>query len=83
MADTRLVFTSSNVLLPGSDSCTPGTIVVDKATGKIAEIRSTHTSHADFPDISDENWIDAGDKWILPGLVEYAMGNSTIILIDG
>ncbi|KAL5508619.1 DAL1 [Sanghuangporus vaninii] len=70
MPTTRLVFTSNNVLFPGSDLCKPGTIVVDKSTGKIVEIRATHSSHADFPVIPDDSWIDTEDKWILPGLVD-------------
>ena len=71
--DHTLVFTSNNVLLPGNEDGVPATIVVDTATGKIDEIKLQRCTRSDFPDISDDLWIDAGDKWLLPGLVEYAL----------
>ena len=70
MSPTMLVFSSSNVLLPGRKSPTAATIVVDQLSGKITEIHERIVPQSEFPDIADSNWIDAGDDWILPGLVE-------------
>lgn len=70
MSSNKIVFTSNNVLLAGSDSCKPATIVVDRVAGKIVEVKETRSRRVDFPDITDDSWVDAGEKWVLPGLVE-------------
>lgn len=72
MASDILVFTSSNVLLPGSDHPKAATLEVDKATGRIKSLREQRADRSDYPHISEDSWQDAGDKWILPGLVESA-----------
>lgn len=71
MSSTKIVFTSNNVLLAGSNSCKPATIIADRVTGKIVEVKETRSTRADFTDVTDDSWVDAGEKWILPGLVEY------------
>lgn len=64
---SRRVFTAQNVFLDGSFK--PATIVVDLDSGKIAEIIPEHrTRNVD---------IDAGDKYIIPGLVEYVPPHSS------
>jgi allantoinase len=66
-----VVFTSRNVVLPGSDNPQPATIITDTRTGKITDIQEGYLSRADWPGIQDATWIDAGNNYILPGLVEY------------
>ncbi|EJD00776.1 allantoinase [Fomitiporia mediterranea MF3/22] len=70
MSSNKVVFTSNNVLLPGNESCKPATVIADKTTGKIVEVRESRSSRSDFPEANDNEWIDAGDKSILPGLVD-------------
>ncbi|KAH9932397.1 allantoinase [Fomitopsis serialis] len=48
----------------------PATVVVDAAAGKITEVHDDVRDQASFPDVEHANWIDAGDKCILPGLVD-------------
>ena len=69
-ADQMRVFTGSNVVLPGQSSGVPATIVVNVETGKITEIYAGRRSRHEFSTISDSDWLDAGDKLVLPGLVE-------------
>jgi allantoinase len=64
------IFTGKNVLLPECDNPQPATIIVDTATGKITDIRDGCLDRNQFPADQDATWIDAGDKYILPGLVE-------------
>lgn len=64
-----LVFTASNVLFPEGSS--PGTIEVDDATGKILACHRERATRSNYPHLSEDEWFDAGDKWILPGVVEY------------
>lgn len=61
------VFTGSNVLLAGQASPQPATIIMDVATGKITDIQPGRRASEEF---RATDWIDAGDKLILPGLVE-------------
>ncbi|THH05803.1 hypothetical protein EW145_g4529 [Phellinidium pouzarii] len=70
MSLSILVVTSQNVLLSGSIIPSPATLVVDKSSGKIIEVRNARLSRANFPELLDEDWLDAGDKWVLPGLVD-------------
>ncbi|KAG8922433.1 hypothetical protein FRC02_011859 [Tulasnella sp. 418] len=65
-----LVVTSSNVLLPGQDNPSPATIEVDLTTGKFSAVHNEKKNHSDYQNVSDTNWIDAGDLYILPGLVD-------------
>lgn len=63
----KRVFTGNRVVLPGADQPTPATIVVDIQTGKIIDTSPGRSSPDDQLDV---DFIDAGDKIILPGLVE-------------
>lgn len=63
-----LVCTSKNVLLPASDSPQPATLVIDTVTGKIIDVQLGRTAKTSFPD--NIQWVDADDKYVLPGLVE-------------
>ncbi len=64
------VFTGSNVVLPGQSHGVPATIVANVDTGKITEIHTGLRARQEFPTVVDSDWLDAGDKLILPGLVE-------------
>jgi alpha-D-ribose 1-methylphosphonate 5-triphosphate diphosphatase PhnM len=64
------VFTGTNVVLPGRENPTPGTIRVDIQSGKIIDVTEGKRTSQDFP---DSDFIDVGDKYILPGLVELVI----------
>ncbi|PSS34127.1 hypothetical protein PHLCEN_2v1837 [Hermanssonia centrifuga] len=64
------IFTGNNVLLPGAKQPQPATIVVDTVTGKIIDVKDGLSARDEFPVVQDSDWIDAGDKFILPGLVD-------------
>jgi allantoinase len=66
---TTLILTSRNVLLPNLKEPVPATIQVDPSTGKITSIELSYTSASQWP--SDRyDFVDAGDLYIIPGLVE-------------
>jgi allantoinase len=67
MSSTTLILTGKNVLLPGNDTPQPATIKIDKESGKIIDVRVGYKVQ-ETPDV---NFINAGDKFILPGLVEW------------
>ena len=67
---SKRVFTGRNVVL-SDGTPRPATVIVDTNTGKITDILDGTAARADFADIGDADWIDAGDKHILPGIVEY------------
>ena len=72
-ADIRF-YTGNNVLLPGSQVPRPATILVSASTGKIVDVREGRNARADCADLTgddDHRWVDVGDKYLLPGLVEY------------
>ena len=71
-ADLR-VYAGNNVLLPGSQVPRPATVLVSTKTGKITDVREGRHVRADYADMAsdDDCWIDVGDKYLLPGLVEY------------
>ncbi|KZT64777.1 allantoinase [Daedalea quercina L-15889] len=62
------VFTGKNVFVDGS--LKPATILVATATGKITDIFEGARDRTSFPDVDDASWTDAGDRFILPGLVD-------------
>jgi len=61
------VCTSSNVLLGFHPQ--PATIVINNTTGKITDIYDRCMARDSFP--PHTRYIDAGSRYILPGLVEY------------
>ena len=72
-ADLR-VYAGNNVLLPGSQVPRPATVLVSTKTGKIIDVqegRHVRTDYANIVSDNNDRWIDVGDKYLLPGLVEY------------
>ncbi|KAG6911147.1 hypothetical protein DXG01_003887 [Tephrocybe rancida] len=64
-----LICTGRNVLLPGIPSPVPATLTIDLSTGKIIEIVDSYQTT--IPQSNESvRWIDAGDKIVLPGLVD-------------
>ena len=76
-----LIIASRNVVLPAHNEAQPATVHVDLASGKISCVHLQHsTSKADCPvcpdadaDANDATFIDYGDLYILPGLVESVL----------
>ncbi|KAF9012348.1 hypothetical protein BDQ17DRAFT_1232080 [Cyathus striatus] len=66
-----IVCTGFHVLLPDSSEPQPATITVDLTTGKITHIRKEHLIRDETLELdADIIWIDAGHKFVLPGLVD-------------
>ena len=80
------VFTGNNVLLPGSQVPRPATVLVSTKTGKIVDVQEGRRIREDYADIlassssDDDNWTDVGDKYLLPGLVEYVQSSLRLLL---
>jgi len=74
-----LVCSGQRVLLPETDIPQPATVVIDISTGKITDVRLGKHSRSDLtlylPSNSEITWVDAGNKIILPGLVEYVLSS--------
>ena len=64
---SKRAFTGNNVVLPGHDAPRPATVVVDLVTGKITEVHDGRRTTDELPGV---DLVDAGDKFVLPGLVE-------------
>jgi allantoinase len=76
-----LVCTGSKVLLPEGTDPVPATVIVDRSTGKIIDVRQRQISREQLP-LEPVEWIDAGDNIVLPGLVEYGHSFRLISVSD-
>ena len=70
---SRRIFTGQHVFLDGA--LQPATLLVDLDSGKIERVLHAYYSRlADrrmaFTGVDDADWVDSGDKYIIPGLVE-------------
>ena len=65
-----VVCSAQRVLLPESNEPTPATVVIDKHSGKIIQIRSGQLTHEELRLEGNIEWIEAGNNIVLPGLVE-------------
>ncbi|KAJ3575130.1 hypothetical protein NP233_g1309 [Leucocoprinus birnbaumii] len=69
-----LICSGQYVLLSDTDVPQPATIIIDTLSGKIKDIRPGKHSRSDLtphlPPDSEITWIDAGNKFVLPGLVD-------------
>ncbi|KDQ50281.1 hypothetical protein JAAARDRAFT_142213 [Jaapia argillacea MUCL 33604] len=70
MPPTTRIFSGRNVLLPDNPQPVPATVEVDLSSGKIISISPGARSKDSYPDIAAEDFIDAGDHIIIPGLVD-------------
>ena len=73
------VYTGNNVLLPGFQVPRPATVSVSTKTGKIIDVREGRHVRADYASSDDDRFIDVGDKYLLPGLVEYVRSSSRLL----
>ncbi|GAA5943720.1 uncharacterized protein JCM15063_005815 [Sporobolomyces koalae] len=69
MSDRLLAVTSSSVWFPDATSGTPATLIVSLSNGTIVDIHPRKLG-SDQLDTPVDEYIDLGDKWILPGLVD-------------
>ncbi|KAF8161108.1 allantoinase [Crassisporium funariophilum] len=65
-----LVCSGDKVLLPGNATPTPATVIIDKVSGRIIEVRQGIQTHQDLKLDEDTEWIKAGSHVVLPGLVD-------------
>jgi hypothetical protein len=81
MTSSLIVFTGKNAILPDCETPCPATIIANQSTGKITHLvherltideLDAHVVGWRNDSHSEVKWIDAGDNFILPGLVEYA-----------
>lgn len=70
MASTLRYFTSSKVYSAASPDGAPATIEVDWTTGRVKRIHSGRPLDRSelAGTVADEDWIDVGNDWILPGV---------------
>jgi allantoinase len=69
----KLVCTGRNVLYAGATIPQPATITIDTETGKIIQVIPSYLfrdAHYTEVDVDGITVIDAGDRVVLPGLVE-------------
>ncbi|KAG0230134.1 hypothetical protein BGW42_001121 [Actinomortierella wolfii] len=69
----NIVITSNKVLRTPAHPAAPGTIIVDKATGKIVEVLDTVKTRADFSAdqiTSEQDFVEAGDLVVMSGVVD-------------
>ncbi|KAH9964207.1 allantoinase [Russula dissimulans] len=72
-SDDLRVYAGNNVLLPGSQVPRPATVLVSTKTGKIIDVREGRHARADYADIAadgDSHWVEVGDKYLFPGLID-------------
>ncbi|KAF8335906.1 uncharacterized protein EI90DRAFT_3047498 [Cantharellus anzutake] len=74
-ASSIRVFASRNVLLPGLDDPVPAIVHVDLSTGKIVKVAPEFHDTTHDP-LGQQDHVDLGDKYLLPGLVEYVCRSS-------
>jgi allantoinase len=65
-----VVCSAQRVLLPDNDDPLPATVVIDKHSGKIVQVRSGQLTHEELGLDGNIEWIEAGNNIVLPGLVE-------------
>lgn len=81
---SRRVFTGQHVFLDGA--LQPATLLVDLDSGKIERVLHAYYSlpadrRAVFTDVDGADWVDSGDKYIIPGLVECVSSVPSLSLL--
>ncbi|GAA5857347.1 hypothetical protein JCM9279_000185 [Rhodotorula babjevae] len=68
MGSRTRYFLSSRVFSSSAPDGAPGTVAVELPTGTISAV---HPRRLERPQgVEDGDWVDVGDKWLLPGLVD-------------
>ncbi|KAG8918934.1 hypothetical protein FRC01_001576 [Tulasnella sp. 417] len=68
---STLIVSSNNVLMKGQKNPRPATFEVNVGTGKIDAVYEGKRDKSEYyASTPDELWIDAGDLYVLPGLVD-------------
>ena len=62
-----LIISSSRIILPDSIEPTPGTIEIDKSTGKIIKI---HPYKSSINDYNGQQFLDVENNVVMPGLID-------------
>lgn len=62
-----MIISSSRIILPDSTEPTPGTIEIDKSTGKIIKI---HPYKLSINDYNEEQFLDVGNNVVMPGVID-------------
>ena len=70
MMASFVVFSAQKVLLPDNNEPTPATVIIDKHSGKITQIRPGQLAPEELRLEGDIEWIEVGNNIVLPGLVE-------------
>jgi allantoinase len=63
-----MIISSSRIILPDSTEPTPGTIEIDKSTGKIIKIQPYKASINDYN--NHEQFLDVGNNVVMPGIID-------------
>lgn len=64
------IFTGKAVLVSSSAPPRPATIEVYKPSGRVITVHNEWRSKASYPHVPAEDYVDAGELYLLPGLVE-------------
>ncbi|GAA5881882.1 hypothetical protein JCM3774_005764 [Rhodotorula dairenensis] len=72
MSESSRYFSSSKVFSAAAPAGAPATVEVDSHSGRVKRIHAGKAlQRSDLAGtVADEDWIDVGDQWILPGLVD-------------
>jgi hypothetical protein len=84
MASTSRYFTSSKVYSAASPGGAPATVEVDSTTGRVKRIHSGRQLDRSevAGTVADEDWIDVGDDWILPGVSPWPVAGESLGEVD-
>lgn len=63
------MITGHKVLLDPNGPPGPGTLYIGE-NGKIQRVVTKYSKQVDHPEVRKEEWLDAGDLTVLPGLVD-------------
>ncbi|GJN89398.1 hypothetical protein Rhopal_002378-T1 [Rhodotorula paludigena] len=67
MSDSRY-FLTSRLFSPLAPAGAPGTLVVSRSSGRVSAVHAGRIARPEG--VADEDWVDVGERWILPGLVD-------------
>ncbi|GAA6057584.1 hypothetical protein JCM3770_005395, partial [Rhodotorula araucariae] len=68
MAARTRYFLSTRVFTPATPSGAPATVAVALPAGTISRVHAGRLARPEG--VADDDWVDVGDRWLLPGLVD-------------